>query len=186
MSEVKRTTKKAVKSAADSRPRVEVPMTALDWMLEAVALLLLVGLVVGAIVSYNVLPERIPVHFDINGTPDRWGSRSTVFMIPVIGFVVYGIMTGAGMLKPWYWNIPVAVTEENAFRLYRATAWMLRVVKIEAVAMIASILWLMYASAQHGQTRSVWFPMGMVGLLLLTVFGGIIAVIVRARPRTSA
>jgi len=47
------------------------------WILFAVTLL--VGLI-----SYNYLPERIPVHFDAAGNIDRYGGRISIFLAPAV------------------------------------------------------------------------------------------------------
>ena len=37
---------------------------------------------------YPSLGEQIPIHFGMNGKPDNWASRNSIFMLPVIlGFV---------------------------------------------------------------------------------------------------
>ncbi len=47
------------------------------WILFAVTLL--VGLI-----SYNYLPERIPIHFDAAGNIDRYGGRISIFLAPAV------------------------------------------------------------------------------------------------------
>ena len=31
-----------------------------------------------------ILPDTVPVHFDINGTADRWGSKFELLILPVV------------------------------------------------------------------------------------------------------
>ena len=31
-----------------------------------------------------ILPDTVPVHFDISGTPDRWGSKFELLLLPVV------------------------------------------------------------------------------------------------------
>ncbi len=40
--------------------------------------------------AYASLPDRIPVHFNINGEPDRWAEKSgwSLFMLPAIWTVL--------------------------------------------------------------------------------------------------
>ncbi len=49
-------------------------------------LLPLLSLLIAAFV-YPKLPEQIPVHFSFEGTPDRYGSRLFLFVIPLISFL---------------------------------------------------------------------------------------------------
>lgn len=63
---------------------------------------------------YAALPQTIPVHFDFDGKPDRFGSRKYSFLLPVLLTVFYFIFTfvsrdvGAA-------NFPVEITEENKY-----------------------------------------------------------------------
>ena len=31
-----------------------------------------------------ILPDTVPVHFDISGAPDRWGSKFELLILPVV------------------------------------------------------------------------------------------------------
>lgn len=37
--------------------------------------------------AVNFLPDSIPVHYDINMNPDRWGSKYELFLSPVFNFI---------------------------------------------------------------------------------------------------
>jgi uncharacterized membrane protein len=62
--------------------------------------------------SYHRLPERIPMHFDMAGRPDRWSGRGGIVMLVVIPFVLTGIFYVLIRLiprlgtNPRYLNIP--------------------------------------------------------------------------------
>lgn len=50
-------------------------------------LLCLISLIISG-VSMNYLPDKIPVHFSTNGTADSYGSKFTLFLIPVVILVL--------------------------------------------------------------------------------------------------
>jgi uncharacterized membrane protein len=61
---------------------------------------------------YSSLPDRIPVHFGISGAPDRWGSKSELFILvalvwglTVLLYVFILSVPGLGR-KPRLLNIP--------------------------------------------------------------------------------
>ena len=60
-------------------------------------LLLLAALVGGSALAYPRLPARIPMHFGLSGTPDRWAETSLFswFLLPLIAvalnLMLYGI-----------------------------------------------------------------------------------------------
>lgn len=57
-----------------------------DWPF----ILILFGLLVTAFVVYPHLPERVPMHWGINGEVDRYGSRfAGAFGIPLLTIVIY-------------------------------------------------------------------------------------------------
>lgn len=56
--------------------------------------LAIVVLIVGwwvAFGSYPRLPETIPVHFGLRGEADGWGRRWMIFLMPIIGTVIFTI-----------------------------------------------------------------------------------------------
>ncbi|HEY0543777.1 MAG TPA: DUF1648 domain-containing protein [Pyrinomonadaceae bacterium] len=55
-------------------------------LLEATVVLLTIAPTVVLIYYYPALPERVPVHWGINGQPDRWARKtfSTVFFLPIL------------------------------------------------------------------------------------------------------
>jgi uncharacterized membrane protein len=61
---------------------------------------------------YASLPDRVPVHFGISGTPDRWGSKSELFVLVALvwGLTIlfYAIALAMPRLarNPQYLNIP--------------------------------------------------------------------------------
>jgi len=38
---------------------------------------------------YRALPQSLPLHFDILGQPDRFGVRSELFKLPIIGLLLW-------------------------------------------------------------------------------------------------
>ena len=57
-----------------------------DWFL----LLILLGLLVAAVIVYPQLPERVPIHWNIKGEIDGYGSRFTgAFAIPLLTTGIY-------------------------------------------------------------------------------------------------
>ena len=52
-------------------------MKIIKWILVALTVL-------STIIMLFVLPDTVPVHFDINGMADRWGSKFELLILPVI------------------------------------------------------------------------------------------------------
>ena len=59
------------------------------WIL-ALTVVSLTALMIGY--HYNELPEQVPMHFNLQGEPDRLGSRTELFLLPAIGFVLLALL----------------------------------------------------------------------------------------------
>lgn len=62
--------------------------------------------------NYNTLPEKIPVHMDLDENPDRFGRRIYAFLMPVLATVFYVVFTYATR-HPEGTNFPVEITDQN-------------------------------------------------------------------------
>ena len=55
-------------------------------------------------IIWNSLPDTIPVHFGLNGTPDRFGQKNEIFFIPIImtaiSLLVFLLLTNIYKLDP--------------------------------------------------------------------------------------
>jgi uncharacterized membrane protein len=51
-----------------------------------------IGIVIATIIltatSYQQLPERVPLHFGLDGTINMWGPRAAVWLLPAIQVVI--------------------------------------------------------------------------------------------------
>ncbi|HEX6693345.1 MAG TPA: DUF1648 domain-containing protein [Longimicrobiales bacterium] len=75
--------------------------------------LLAVALVGLCALWYSGMPDRIPIHFDLAGRPDGWGSRASFIVLPLIGLLVAGSMAAIGraaVRNPGLMNIPGKAT----------------------------------------------------------------------------
>lgn len=87
---------------------------------------------------YPELPERIPMHFDVKGTPDSWGGKTSVwvpllFNIPLSWFVFW--LAG----KPHWLNYPYEITPDNAESEYTRMSKALRVIGLSLVVLMSYI-----------------------------------------------
>lgn len=65
------------------RPAPAPPAT-FSRILEGISALILLVALIYAVVTYVGLPETVPVHFGINGEPDRWGKKNEFLLAPVM------------------------------------------------------------------------------------------------------
>lgn len=92
-----------------------------------------------AIVYFDSLPERIPIHFGLNGQPDGWAGKAMIFVLPSMGLFSFILLCLAGKFpqfskKPW-------LTEEQNQRRFEASRRILPWLNLQIGAMFAYIEW---------------------------------------------
>lgn len=72
----------------------------------ALLLVSIAAIWIAAFSFFGRLPERIPLHFDFSGTPDRWGPPSfgNWFLLPILATAIPGVLIGIGSLTHWLLN----------------------------------------------------------------------------------
>jgi len=69
------------------------------------------------LIGYQNLPEIVPIHQNLKGEIDDWGSKITLFILPVLSIVI--LLSISFLIKrPSMLNYPVEITEENKNTLY--------------------------------------------------------------------
>lgn len=53
-------------------------------------LIIVTGIYIG--IEYPSLPEEIPMHYGLNGEPDRWGNKSEIWLIILIVCFMYVLL----------------------------------------------------------------------------------------------
>lgn len=144
------------------RPKLSIPLQPFDYALEALGLLSLILMIGLSAYHYSDLPDTIPTHFGANGQPDQTGSKTTLWFLPVLGVIIYGLMTLLGRF-PYHFNYMVNITPENAERQYTMATRMVRFLKMLAIAIFTFITWRTIQIAGGGATG-----LG-TGLLILPV-----------------
>ena len=86
-------------------------MTTRTHLYDRINAILLAVLFAGSAWAYGRLPERIPMHFGLNGQPDRWEARSPAswFFLPLVAAALaLGLrsMSRYSVGHPELWNLP--------------------------------------------------------------------------------
>ena len=130
----------------------------------------------------NPLSERVATHFDAAGNANAWGSPGGIVVLPVFGFVIYGISSIVPIFRSFF-NYPVKVTPENRERLEALALRLLSLIKVEALALF---LWIERTILQAMRQGNGNFRPGLMPIFLTVVLGTvgihIAAMIVVGRP----
>ena len=99
------------------RPKIQIPRRPTDELVKWISLIAIISIWILTITNYSGLPEVIPIHFGPDGSPDGYGSKNWIWLMPIIGTI---IALGLGYLlgRPHTYNYPVKITAQNAERQY--------------------------------------------------------------------
>ncbi|MEW5674767.1 DUF1648 domain-containing protein [Flavobacterium enshiense] len=150
------------------RPKIEIKCTQTDKIVEAVGYLTLVVFWVMNAVAFSDLPEIIPIHYNGAGEVDGYGSRTTIFLLPIIGTLLFTMLTVLNKY-PENFNYMVAITEENAEKQYANATRMIRFLKLVLVVLFFLIdFCTIQTSKEKMAGLGPWFlPILIVSILML-------------------
>ncbi len=132
----------------------------LDKLMNRLSLLVLVGSVVFLAGYWKQIPAEVPMHYNAAGEIDRWGTKAELLILPVIAWLLYGLLTVVEQV-PSAWNTGVKVTAENREQVYALLGHMLSTLKLLVMVMFAWItLWCALA-----RPLPVWFLPVVLGAI---------------------
>ena len=154
-----------------------IQYTRFHKILEILSLLFLLASLVIFFLNWQNLPDRVPVHYDINGTPNRIGSRMELLLIPGMGILIYLLNSLLRIIPCRLWNTPCKITDANRIFVYSATFSMSQIIKLEIM-----IFWLLisfYSSTTHSPPN--WILFSFVAALVITIVTFYISVMIKNR-----
>jgi uncharacterized membrane protein len=137
-----------------------------SWRTEWPLLIVLAVMFAFAAFSWNAVPDRIPVHWNLGGHPDRWGGRfEGLLLVPLIATVVYVILLVAPRLDPARAN----------YRSFAGAYTALRVLTLLAMLAVQVVI----VSIARGRSVDVAV---VIPLIVGALFAGIGSLLGRVRP----
>ncbi|WP_166805776.1 DUF1648 domain-containing protein [Jeotgalibacillus sp. R-1-5s-1] len=152
-----------------NRPIVTIKQSLGEKLFSAVSLACLLLAVGYLMLSWQELPEQVPLHFNALGEADRFGGKASVVILPILGLFMWGSMTAFERV-PYLYNYLVKITEENAEKQYRIGVWMMNVTKNLSVLLFA---YLIYETVMMGKQESEQLTAGILPAFLVLIFGAI-------------
>ncbi|WP_435623222.1 DUF1648 domain-containing protein [Flagellimonas sp.] len=141
-----------------NHPKIEVKPNRTDHMILLLGWILIGCHAVYVWLSFANLPETIPIHFNIRGEADGFGSKSTIWFILIISFLMYALLAFlVQRVKPWNFNYPTTVTENNAPKIYALGIRMIVLINF-AVALLFLVISIMVV-CKANLTASEFLPL---------------------------
>lgn len=144
----------------NNHPKIDVKPNEFDrrlircgWLVVALNFILVLAF-------YFQLPETVPIHFNLKGEADGFGSKNNIWIIPIFNLVLYlGMTLLIKKMKPWNYNYPTKVTETNASKLYSMCIRMMAVINFSIALLFLWISAEMLLSIQgnHALTLPILF-----------------------------
>jgi len=152
------------------RPKIRIQADRFDYLLEALTLIGLIGLLIITAINYGSLPESIPKHFDWQGNPDSYGSKNTIWFLPILGILLYFGLTILSRY-PHTFNYSVQVTNDNAERIYKKGIITIRIIKLMIVSTFVyfNLKMISIASGQLEKLSSLFLLVILVLFIVIPV-----------------
>ncbi len=123
-----------------NRPKIQVPVEGIDLIIDLTVLAILLFIWGYVITYYSELPDKIPMHFNMSGEVDKYGGRSSIWVLLAITTVV---AVGMYVLTkyPHIHNYMEEITEENAVRNYKMSCRLLRFVNLFTILIMLYVVY---------------------------------------------
>ncbi|MFC2137457.1 DUF1648 domain-containing protein [Bacteroidota bacterium] len=151
------------------KPRIIIKPSKVVRVMDVISIITIIYLIIISTHSYVNAPDIVPTHFDINGNPDNWGSKITLFIIPGLALFFYLIFTIISRF-PHAFNYPIKITEENADRQYTLALKFLSLIKLSIIILFTFISFKIYDGDVKIKTI-IPFPFIFIICVLLMVIG---------------
>lgn len=153
-----------------NRPRIELTNSATDSRVEFICKVLAAIIWILSCYAMFNMPQTIPLHFNSNGQPDSYGDKKTIFILPLLGTLLYWGLTQLNKF-PHLFNYTTRITAENAHSQYSMATRVLRFLKLSILLIFALIIIMIYLSATGVVNGlSLWFlPVILAVLLVPTI-----------------
>ncbi len=156
------------------RPRINIPYEQVDIVVELLNIALLLIIWGYAIKEYLALPDEIPVHFNVKGEADAMGSKTMIWILPLIATFIFGMMVIINRF-PHIHNYMVNITDENAFKNYRLSTRILRFVNLYCMLIFAVLIFDIVGLAKGD--NAVFINGLFIGIIAVLPIGIVIAAI---------
>jgi hypothetical protein len=115
------------------------------------------------------LPAQVPTHFGVSGPPNSYGPKGGIWMLPIVGFLLYCFLTLVSRI-PLGFNYPFDSTAELRTRLQPLTLELVGWLKAEVVWTFAWLTWtVLQISLGRSSGLSPAFPVVTLGAVVLTI-----------------
>lgn len=152
---------------------VETRKTKIDRVCDVVAAGLFLAVMFYTFFQWGKLPDEVPIHFNLAGEVDNFGSKWFLLLLPMIGLGLFALLEGLERY-PEAHNYPKRLTEANAKRFYQASRGLLNRVKNLSLLLIGSIqLEIVRAALGDSMAMSLYVFLIILVLMCTVIIAGV-------------
>lgn len=134
-----------------NRSDLTIPRTRLEKISNAICYIAFLAVVAFMLLKWNELPDTVPLHFDLSGEADQYGSPNTLLILPAVAVVVT-ILMEALERYPQVHNYPSRLNEGNREAFYLNSRQMLNMAKNMTLIIFSIIILEILSVALEGST----------------------------------
>ncbi|WP_372868388.1 DUF1648 domain-containing protein [Planomicrobium okeanokoites] len=156
------------------QPAMKIPKSLFAQFLDWLTILVFAAVVIFLITQFSALPDRVPGHYDGEGNVDRWGSKMELWILPLVGVLLWIPMTVLERY-PHLFNY-LNLREDNIEAQYRNGQLMLNVLKNESVLLFSYLTFQGIRVATGGtEALGIFF----MPIFLVVIIGSMIIFLIR-------
>ncbi len=99
------------------RPKITISKTKSEWVWDVIGYSIFIGSIIIILFNWNLLPEKVPAHYNALGEVDRYGSKWELLILPCIGIFIM-IFLQVLERHPEFHNYPSRLNESNVEQFY--------------------------------------------------------------------
>jgi len=120
------------------RPQIHIEKTMFEKLANIIGIASIVAMILYIALNWSALPDDVPIHFNAAGEVDRWDSKWSMLILPIIAIALYIFMEVIEK-RPHTHNYPARLTEQNAAQFYKESCQTLNLTKNITTLMLAYI-----------------------------------------------
>lgn len=152
------------------RPKVNLPDTKIEKIYDGVSVGCVIVMVVLSIWILLSLPETIPIHWNLKGEADGYGSRYWMILVPIISVIFYYGNTRLVKI-PHTYNYLKTLTPDNFKEEYVWARKLIRIVHmLSQLTFLFLVIFTIKSAYSVDQNMPSWLPLGMLVLFIATPF----------------
>ena len=78
---------------------------------DVICFLMILGYVMYLVATWGNLPERVPIHFNAHGIPDRYGKKGSLLLEPILGLLILALLMFCQRFPQWWKSSPAFRTD---------------------------------------------------------------------------